>query len=200
MMVQTLLSVSSTICLIYKKYALIDSMNERPRNDREYLQLSPTETDELIMRAVIDGEMVDVDYADVQSLELSKPHAYIVEVDTENIQTHKDNQGIFAEEITKATLEYNDARLLRIGGPILPAKIAITVESQILSEINPMVLYEKDAIYTLMLDARSQWEVTESYSEGERSLNADLAAGERALSNDPRPLLHEELSLLRLFL
>lgn len=179
-------------------------MHERPKNNGEHPQLTPAELERLIWRVKSEGVMSDVDYVDIQPQDQPQPHFYILEIDPAVVQHYKNSQGVDLEEVRTVLLEYDDPRLLYSDGPILAAKVAITVESYIYNDVDPSVVYLKDVTYSLSIKPDAQWEVMESYYDatvdGYSPVNQELIISGEEKADDARILNSDDLSVLRLFI
>jgi hypothetical protein len=140
-------------------------MNERYQGADIPAQLSLAEINLLVTRAMIDGERVEADDVDLHLHDQPVPYFYVLEIEPEIVQAHIDELGRYAEEVVKVVLEYNDPRILDGADTLLPAKLAVFVESVILDELAPRLSYLKDTTYTLYLQPDAQWEVMETYSD-----------------------------------
>lgn len=163
--------------------------------------MSPAEIERLIYRAMTEGVMSNVD---AQPKDWPMPHFYVLELDPAIVQRHKRSHGIDLEEVKQALLEYDDPRLLYDDGPVLPAKISITVESYIYNDVDPSLVYTKDTVYSIAIEPDARWEVTEAYydatADGFNLVNLDLVTGGEVSAYDRRHLNDEDLSVLRLFI
>ncbi len=180
-------------------------MNERYRHGDVPPGLSAAEINLLIAKTRQGGRRSEADYPDVQATDQPTPCFYVLEVDPGVVQAHMDNQGRYSEDVTGVVMEYDDARLLYKDGPILPAKMIVSIESLIVDELAPGLAYRKLVTYMLYLHPDAQWEVMESYYDDKEPDQrvASLAGGDqtgREVADGARKLNDDDVTILRLLI
>lgn len=183
-------------------------MTERYFSDEQPPCLSQLEIRSLANRAVLHGELYDVDYPDEQRQDAPRPHRYVLKLDPTPLQAYKQRQtSSNFETITNVELEYAEAQVIEAGEAPLEPEVRLMIVSRIASEFDARWVVNKDAIYHLPLAAEGSCFVTETYYDEKGRINftsgrgedtmTDLMAVLQQLQDEERPMTDEDLQLLR---
>jgi hypothetical protein len=175
-------------------------MNER-YNEPPAPRLSELEIRSLANRAVLRGEISDVDYPDEQLKDRPRPHLYALPLDPSMLSDYYENQPFDQMEIpVSLKIEYGDARVLEVGEPLVEATVYVVIVTKLAVDGDPVY---KDTTYHLPLGPDEEAAVIEVYFDSKGRIVKEFASLEEAheaMAGGLRLLTEDDVHLLRLII
>jgi hypothetical protein len=163
--------------------------------------LSELEIRSLANRALLHGQIRDVDYPDEQLKDRPQPHTYALSLDPSVLHDYYANQPLEQLELpVSVAIEYEEARIIEAGQPIVEPAVYVVIASTLTMDGQPVY---KDTTYHLPLNPHEPAEAVEVYSDAKGRLTGEfsnITDALQAMMSEARPLTDDDIRLLRLII
>lgn len=175
-------------------------MHERYESSEPSPRLSELEVRSLANRALLSGEIHDVDFPGEQRGDRPQPHRFVLQLDPAPLQAYiQQRSSGDLETISYVEIEYDEAYHIEPDELPLESDVRVTVISRIESGFDATLTVDKETIYRLPIDPSSDSIVSESYYDerGRIGHTNDLRENLRQMQDEERLLTLEDVALLR---